>query len=407
MPYRKQVPYSRRPNHAARRAHRESYDQFKQYDTRGIRPKRNNMNIGTLIAIVAAVVIVIVLAVNLFSCSGNATLAEDGTQVSIVVNDGDSASTIGSTLADNGLIRNSREFTDAVSRDNAASQLKPGNYAIVAGTSVDDIVGILEAGPVQNMVTVTEGSTISQIAPAVESASNGSITANDFINAAHNAQAFANDYPFVRDAFDNTLEGFLAPQTYTIADDDTADSLIRKMLDQYQDNIAQVNFDYPRQQGLSDYQALALASVVERETNTDNRNVVASVFYNRLEQGMPLQSDATVAYVVNHDPTPEDLNQQSPYNTYLNVGVPAGPICSPSLESLEAVCNPAQTDYLFFYFYPNSDGSMQYVFSRTYEEHQQAIQQAAQQSGVNAQDAGNNNVAEQSNAGSTQDSNNE
>ncbi len=394
MPYRKQVPYSRRPNMAARRAHRESYDQFKQYDTRGIRPKRNNMNVGTLVAIIVVVIVLIVVIFNVISCSNsNNNLAPDGTEVSVVVNDGDSASAIGQTLVDDGLIRNSRDFTNAVSNANAQNSLKPGTYTIVAGTSIEDIVSQLEAGPVNLMVTVPEGATISQIAPAVEQASNGSITATDFTNAAHNAQAFADAYPFVADAYDNTLEGFLAPQTYPITSTDTADSLIRKMLDQYQQNISQLNFSYPQQHGLSNYQALALASVVERETNTDNRATVASVFYNRLAQDMPLQSDATVAYVVNHDPTPDDLQTDSPYNTYQNTGVPAGPICSPSIESLQAVCNPDQTDYLYFYFYPNSDGTMNYVFSRTYAEHQQAISQASQDSSSNDQNSSNDQSA--------------
>lgn len=393
MPFRKQVPYSRRPNMAARRAHRESYEQFSQYDTRGIRPKRNNMSTSTLIAIIVAVIVAIILLVTLLSCSQGSKLAADGTQVSIEINDGDSASTIAQNLQDAGLIKNSHDFVNAVNNQQASSQLKPGTYTIVAGTSVDDILAQIENGPDQDMVTVPEGATISQIAPAVAQASNGAISADDFTNAAHNASQFVDDYPFVQDAYDNSLEGFLAPQTYPITQKDDADSLIRKMLDQYQDNISQVSFDYPNSKGLSNYQALALASVVEKETDSDNRGTVASVFYNRLDQNMPFQSDATVAYVVQHDPTPDDLTQDSPYNTYIHTGVPAGPICSPSLESIQAVCNPDQTDYLFFYFYPNSDGSMNYIFSRTYQEHQQAIEQ----SGNSSADTGNNNVAENQN----------
>ena len=108
------------------------------------------------------------------------------------------------------------------------------------------------------------------------------------------------------------------------------------------------------------------------------RAQVASVFYNRLNNfGDPnygfLQSDATTAYELGHDPTPEDIKNPTPFNTYTNTGLPPTPICSPGLDCLQAVCNPAQTNYFFFYFAPDESGTMQYYFSETYEEHQQTF----------------------------------
>ena len=119
-----------------------------------------------------------------------------------------------------------------------------------------------------------------------------------------------------------------------------------------------------------------MASLIEKEAAADNRGTVSSVFYNRLADNMPLQSDATVAYVVGHDPSAKDLSTSSPYNTYLNNGLPVGPICSPGLESLQAACNPESTDYLYFYFAKDSSGQMKYYFSKTYKQHQAAIKQA-------------------------------
>ena len=88
---------------------------------------------------------------------------------------------------------------------------------------------------------------------------------------------------------------------------------------------------------------------------------------------MLLQSDAPVAYVVDHDPSPEELEIDSPYNTYIYWGLPAGPICSPSLECLQAACQPDETNDLYFYFWQDEAGDMQYAFSETYEQHQEVI----------------------------------
>ena len=165
------------------------------------------------------------------------------------------------------------------------------------------------------------------------------------------------------------MEGFLFPKTYEIADSATADSMIRMMLDQYRKETESLDFSYPEKAGLNEYETVILASIIEREAAAENRATVASVFYNRLDEGMRLQSDATVAYLIDGDPKPEDLEIDSPYNTYLVDGLPVGPICSPSLESLKAACDPEKTEYLYFYF--TADGK--YSFSKTYDEHQGAI----------------------------------
>ena len=95
------------------------------------------------------------------------------------------------------------------------------------------------------------------------------------------------------------------------------------------------------------------------------------MFYNRLADNMRLQSDATVAYVVGHDPTADDVATENDYNTYFISGLPPTPINSPSLACLQAVCSPAETGYYYFYFEPDSEGNMVYSFSETYDQHQQ------------------------------------
>ena len=113
-----------------------------------------------------------------------------------------------------------------------------------------------------------------------------------------------------------------------------------------------------------------MASIVEKESDVEHRADVASVFYNRLLYGMRLQSDATVAYFVGHDPTPEDVNTWNEYNTYHIDGLPPTPINSPGIECLQAVCSPAETPYFYFYFEDDGSGNMTYTFSETYEDHQ-------------------------------------
>jgi UPF0755 protein len=356
-------------------------------------PARKRTAPAIVAAVVVAVIIVVVVlwvAGTFSSCSSQETVA-DGTQVQVTVPEGASTKDIASLLYDSKLIATQGDFTNAVDRAGAATALKPGTYLFTGGTSADDIVSQMEQGPTVDVVTVPEGSTLKQTAALVAQATDNRITAKAFRAQAMKASSYAKDYSFIKKAssrgdknsggapYDNSLEGFLFPKTYDIQKDATADDVIRMMLDQYRQETASLDFSQAKKNGLTEYETLILASVIEKEAAADNRATVASVFYNRLKKNMPLQSDATVAYVVGQDPKPSDLKVDSPYNTYQNTGLPAGPICSPSLDSLQAACQPESTDYLYFYFAKDSSGKMQYYFSKTYEQHQEAIEKASGQ----------------------------
>lgn len=381
--HRKQVTYSQRPNHAARSAHARGERQFRTYDTSYIRPKKSKAP-----AIVAAVLAVLVVgglawgALTLFnSCSAQSVefLAE-GQEATITVAEGAGAKVVGEQLAEARLVSNAGDFTKRVNEMGVDSQLKPGTYTFAGGMSLDAIINQLTAGPVANALTIPEGSTLEAVAQSVATFTENRITADAFTAAASDASAYAADYDFLADAGTNSLEGFLFPKTYEIGDDAAAESVVRMMLDQFKTETSGLNWSYPQSQGLTIYDAVKLASIVERESSGDEqiRAQVASVFYNRLNNfGDPnygfLQSDATTAYELGHDPTPEDIKNPTPFNTYTNTGLPPTPICSPGLDCLQAVCNPAQTNYFFFYFAPDESGTMQYYFSETYEEHQQTF----------------------------------
>ena len=381
--HRKQVTYSQRPNHAARSAHARGERQFRTYDTSYIRPKKSKAP-----AIVAAVLAVLVVgglawgALTLFnSCSAQSVeLLAEGQEATITVAEGAGAKVVGEQLAEARLVSNAGDFTKRVNEMDVDSQLKPGTYTFAGGMSLDAIINQLTAGPVANALTIPEGSTLEAVAQSVATFTENRITADAFTAAASDASSYAADYDFLADAGTNSLEGFLFPKTYEIGDDATAESVVRMMLDQFKTETSGLDWSYPQSQGLTIYDAVKLASIVERESSGDEqiRAQVASVFYNRLNNfGDPnygfLQSDATTAYELGHDPTPEDIKNPTPFNTYTNTGLPPTPICSPGLDCLQAVCNPAQTNYFFFYFAPDESGTMQYYFSETYEEHQQTF----------------------------------
>lgn len=372
MSPRKQITYSEHPNRAARSAHAKGEKAFRTYDTSYIRPKRSPLPaiIGVIVLIVALLAIVFGVFNFMRGCSSSHMLAE-GRSAEITIEEGEGAKSVGQTLADAGLISNANEFTDRVAALNADGTLQPGTYTLVSGQSIDDMIKIMQTpATADKTFTIPEGSTIAQTADIVATASEGRISADDFKNAASNASTYAGSYSFLADVGENSLEGFLFPKTYPINDESTADSAIRAMLDQFASETAGLDYSYPESLGYSRYDVVKLASIIERETDDQFRDRVAGVFYNRMAIGMQLQSDATTAYYIGHEPSPEDLQDYNEYNTYLNYGLPPTPINSPSLGCLQAACQPEETSYLYFFIAPDESGTVQHSFSETYEEHQ-------------------------------------
>ena len=375
MSPRKNITYSSHPSHAARSAHAKGDKMFRTYDTSAIRPKRSPIPAIIAIVILAVAAVAVIGGLIAFTRGCTSTpMAKKGAEVQIVIEEGEGAKSVAKTLADAGLIASQSEFTDRIAQADGDTTLHPGTYTLIGGQSVDEIIGVLLAPVKEVTFTVPEGCTLAQTADIVATASNGRIAAQDFIAAASDASVYAGSYPFLGSAGKNSLEGFLFPKTYPIAEDSTADSIIHSMLDQFGSETAGLDLTYATNRGLSFYDMVKLASIVEKESDADHRGEVASVFYNRLVNGWMLQSDATVAYIVGHDPTPDDINAYNDYNTYFIMGLPPTPINSPSLACMQAVCAPPETDYFYFYFEPDASGKMAYSFSATYEEHQQTYQ---------------------------------
>lgn len=373
MGSRKNVTYSKRPNHAARSAHARGERQFKNYDTSHIRPRKSKgpVIVGVVLAAIVLGGIVIGAGVFLKGCSGT-TLAQ-GETVEVTIAEGSGAKAIGNQLQSVGVIASANDFVSYVNQTGLGGSLRPGVYKFTGGMTLESVVSLLQTGP-NTVVTFTipEGYTLTKTAKAVSEAYGGKISETDFLTCANNARAYVADYPFLAEAQTNTLEGFLFPKTYEVKSGSTADSVVRQMLTQYQKETAALDYSYAKSQGLTTYGVLILASIIEKEATADNMAKVASVFYNRLAIDMPLQSDATTAFVVGRDPVPDDLKVNGPYNTYLNKGLPVGPICSPGIAALKAACSPETTNYFYFYF-KEEGGSLKYFFSETYEDHMAAI----------------------------------
>ena len=375
MAPRKRATGSSRPSHAAHGPRPQAPRQGGAAAARPVQQKRSFKPAVVLIIILVILMVVAIGVVRGCVMGSSRPLLPAGEEVTVVIEEGATANSIGELLEEYGLVSRSSEFVNEVRLEDAAANLKPGTYVFTGGTTTAELVAQISEGPQQETVTIPEGKTCSATAELVAEATGGRITADDFMRCANNASDYQADYKFLADVYDNSLEGFLFPKTYEIAKDDTADTLVRKMLDQYKAEIESIDYSYAESKNLTQYDVLILASIVERESTADVRAEVASVFYNRLSGGMQLQSDATTAYLVNGDPTPEDLENtaENPYNTQYNYGLPPGPICSPSIESIEAVAHPADTNFMYFFFEPDDKGDMLYYFSVDYDQHQAAI----------------------------------
>ena len=370
--YSRQVPISSQNTRAARSAHARASQQFITYDTSAIRPKKSKapLIISLLVIVVALATIIFVL---LRGCTYESEILPYTQEAVVVVEEGSSAKQIAESLLQAKLIGNAQSFVDLVSAEDAAASLIPGTYLFQGGTSQEDILGYLLAGPAStaDIITIPEGYTRQNIADALEEGTNSRITAEDFMAATSNSAEYVESYGFLESAGENSLEGFLFPKTYTITATDTAEKVALMMLDQFEEETKGLKLKYPKNAGLSFYETVNLASIVQKEGKPENYATVASVFYNRLKSDRPyLESDATTAYEVGHDPTPEEVHSSSEYSTYTNQGLPPTPICNPGIEALQAVCKPKNTDYMYFYSYDNGE----YAFSKTYQEHMQSFE---------------------------------
>lgn len=290
-------------------------------------------------------------AVNAFNRPGPLTA-----ETTVVIEPGAGLAAVATRLADAGVISDPLLFRLGVRLLGDARGLRAGEYAFGPGASMRSVVARLAAGrTVDRRLTIPEGLTSAAIV--------------ELVNAAPALSGTLETVP---------AEGSLLPETYHYSYGDSRAELVARMQEAMTRTVAHL---WPqRAAGLplvSAQQAIILASIVEKETGiASERPRVAAVFINRLKRGMPLQADPTIAYGLalegaspGRPLTRADLARRSPYNTYLQRGLPPGPIANPGRASLEAALNPADTEDLYFV----ADGSGGHAFARTLEEHNRNV----------------------------------
>lgn len=227
-----------------------------------------------------------------------------------------------------------------------------------------------QSAPKELTLLIKEGQTQQDIANSLEQM--GVMTADQFMNACNNTTF---DYSFLISMPKDTqrkskLEGYLYPDTYFIYDNSTPEMVINKLLTRFDELFTSETIKKASDMGLSIDEVVTIASIIEREVKyAPEKPIVASVVFNRLKQGMKLQMDATTLYAKgehNDRTLIEDTKIQSPYNTYYVDGLPIGPICNPSIDTINAVLNPAKTDYLYYVLKNEQTG--EHFFTSDYNE---------------------------------------
>lgn len=294
-------------------------------------------------------------------------VSESTEVLKITIVNGSTPRQIATQLESAGLIRSAKAFETYVRGSDSADKLKAGVFELSPSWTTQQIVDVLVSGKeATELFTIGPGIRLDQIknrfikAGFKESEVDSALMANKY-----------KDHPaLVGKPEDATLEGYLYPESFRITSSTNPEQIIGQSLDQLAYNLTPELIKGLTKQGLTTYEALTLASIVEKEVPSEaDRKVVAQIFLKRLKEGMPLGSDATYYYasaVFGGEPFP-DLD--SPYNTRIYAGLPPGPINNVSISSLEAVAFPADTDYLFFV---TGDDGVNH-FTSTSAEHADAV----------------------------------
>ena len=326
---------------------------------------------GVIVAVIAVAVFGLIYIGNF-----NSALDENNHEtVSVNIPSGSGTSQIGQALVDGGIISSVNQFKIWSRIKGYDSKYKAGTYTLSPSMDLQTIADIIVGGKVTTVsFTIPEGYTIYQTAKKISDCGLGNY---DTLVDEIQGRGFDDKYAFLKDAQDNSnhLEGFLFPNTYTVDKGMSEKQIINIMLNQFYEDVYDL-YNAKKQEGelfaqkYSLNEIITIASIIERECKVDEeRPLVASVIYNRLDKGMPLQMCSTVQYVLGKQKevlTNADTRIDSPYNTYKIVGLPPGPICSPGMAAVKAALSPADTDYLYFVLSEKLDGTSN--FSSSYSD---------------------------------------
>jgi UPF0755 protein len=298
-----------------------------------------------------------------------------GSEVDLTINQGESVPSITGKLWEAGLISNPGVFRSYLQYTGADTSLKSGDFSLSPAMSPVEIAKAIQSSISADVtLTILPGWRVEEIAHSLPT-TGLSITSAEFLQA---VQIHPEGYSFSMCLPEASLEGFLFPGSYTLPRVTTVDDLLPQILMNFESQVSPELEAGFANQGLDLCQVVTLASIVQREAvQEDEMPLIASVFYNRLNSGAELASDPTVQFALGYNQDQgtwwtnplslQDLQFDSPYNTYIYKGLPPGPISNPGLAALRAVAFPAQTSY--YYFRAGCDGSGRHLFAETYSEH--------------------------------------
>lgn len=284
---------------------------------------------------------------------------------------GDTLRGVTRRLEEHGLVADARVLEVYARFSDYAQRLQAGRYTLDRRTTPIAMLEKIVAGDAvfdELTVTIPEGWSLDDIETAFEEM--GLFERERFQEAVVMSDAYRGDYSLLSPLLDDTiLDGYLFPDTYRIFPASTPETIVRRMLDNFHRRVTPELLEEIARQGRTLHEVLTLASIVQHESASDEEMpAVAGVFWNRLQIGMRLESDATVNYVLGTSklqPTFADTEVDHPYNTYENFGLPPGPIGNPGLPAIAAAVSPAEHEYLFFLHKPTRE----IVLSRTFAEH--------------------------------------
>ena len=336
------------------------------------RKRRSNWGptaLGAILLVLALGAIYLIYA----TATGGEQASEGPVKVKVVR--GDTLDTVAEKLDEAGVIGSALMFKTEARMEGHSTRIKTGVYIFERGADSDDILAKLTAGEAAPTmaITVPEGLTLEQT--AAEVARQSEIPAAGFEEAARSTDY---GYAFLENPAIKTTEGFLYPSRYELEEGTTARQVVNRLLGQYLIETGGMDISGAKERfNLTEYELLTVASLIEKEAASDReRPLVASVIYNRIRKDKPLQIDASIHYALDN-PKEElalkDVRIDSPYNTYENTGLPPGPICSPSKESLQAAIDPAETDYLYYVLEANGE---EHFFTDDYDEFLRAKEKA-------------------------------
>ncbi len=352
---------ARRPSRARARGRQLAKAKRARPQTRG--PRRWTGRIFALV-ILALAVAAIYFVISIYQPFH----AKPHGRVTVVIPANSGASQIGDILAAKGVVASSFFFELHATLSGDRSKLRSGTFVMQYDMSYSAALKLLTTAPpaakVSNL-TLIEGLSRARIAGLLRAQH---ISGNYLADTRHSPLLDPTRYGAPRNT--PSLEGFLFPSTYQLRDPITASALIADQLKQFQAEFSKVNLQFARSKHLTPYDVLIIASMIQAEAQTArDRPLIASVIYNRLRDGMPLQIDATTRYATGNYTSPltdSQLKSPSPYNTRIHTGLPPTPIDNPGMAAIQAAANPANTHYLYFVVKPCGRG--EHVFESSYSQ---------------------------------------